>query len=395
MPIPSRRRSRRRPFRNHEHRYWRPALDESHLRLPTLSIVLSLFLATLQFVKATITLLVVINGNTGVAVRDARVAAAKLDQALHNRPVDPSLSRNNGGSEAVEPNLCQLRRADRPQIAKMDVIDPQRLYNTADILRLDTSSDQCLQKTLKVIRFWPPTLSCDRQLSAANLSNLLHKTGRTVVRLAPHLPRKCIRRITRERAPVKRRDTLIKIALWSMSRAPPRSRRPRLAHIRLRRSVGAPAARWDVVCTQGVHMKCASISRAPLHIVLAVATASVADRVHAHRTWQVAVTVPFLQQPLRLLDDFCCHVTDGLSLATSTNAQRTLVRKGYKHFRRYRCHYREHFLSVLWSVSVESTGIPATNALNDGLGRRSWADRLKHCLRQQVRKWVERPFSCR
>jgi hypothetical protein len=119
-------------------------LDESHLGVPTLSIVLSLFFATLQSIKVTIALLVVITWNAGVVVWDARVAAAKLDQALHNRRVDPCLARNDGGSVIVEPNLCQPCRADLPQIAKMDVIDTQRLHNMPDVLGIDPSASQCL-----------------------------------------------------------------------------------------------------------------------------------------------------------------------------------------------------------------------------------------------------------
>jgi hypothetical protein len=142
-------------------------------------------------------------------------------------------------------------------------------------------------------------------------------------------------------------------------------------------------------------MKRASIHRTFLQIVFAVAAASVADRVRIHRTWQVAVAVPPLQEPLRLPDDLCCHVADGLSFVTSTNGQCALASKGYSHFRRYRCHHREHFLSVPWSVAVKATGIPATNALNDHPGRHAWDDRLKHGLWHQMYKWVERPISCR
>jgi hypothetical protein len=121
-----------------------PGLDEHHLRLPTFAITLSSFFVTLQSFKVTIALLVVINGNTSVAARDARVAAAKLNQALHNGTVYPCRPRNDGGGVFVKPNLRQHRRAGRPQIANMDVMGTQSLDNMSDVIGIDSSASQCL-----------------------------------------------------------------------------------------------------------------------------------------------------------------------------------------------------------------------------------------------------------
>jgi hypothetical protein len=105
-------------------------------------------LYTLQLIKANIAHLVVVSWNTSVAVRDARVAATKLDQALHNRAVYLCRPSNDGGSVPVESNLCQHSRADPPQIAKIDVIDTENPHNTSNVIGIDTSASQCLQKTL-------------------------------------------------------------------------------------------------------------------------------------------------------------------------------------------------------------------------------------------------------
>ena len=141
IPIASCRRNRCRRSCYHEDRDRRrlPRLDECQHRLPTFTIILSLFLNTLQLSILIVAVLVIIIGNACIAVRNARIPSAKVDQVLHYGTVYPGSSSNHAYCIVVEPKTGQDLCGDCPQIANMQIFGCQFPHNVACIVDIDTS----------------------------------------------------------------------------------------------------------------------------------------------------------------------------------------------------------------------------------------------------------------